>query len=181
MRGRSHRSLGEYLVREYMSSTPKRYTSAFLFGCVEPDRNPATYLKGSIRAQWLRGHNWGNTQRFMHRLSKRLEKRAQWSLWDYYSMGKLIHYITDSFTSAHNTYFDSALTAHRSYEVQLQDYFLCFLSQEICQPKPDSRPVMDTVRDYHHKYSRKPINIHTDSRYAILVCSIVAARLLPKL
>ena len=44
MRGKSHRCLGKYLVQHYMSDTPERYVKAFLLGCIEPDRNPATYL-----------------------------------------------------------------------------------------------------------------------------------------
>ena len=42
MRGKSHRCLGKYLVQHYMSDTPERYVKAFLLGCIEPDRNPAT-------------------------------------------------------------------------------------------------------------------------------------------
>ena len=75
MRGKSHRCLGKYLVQHYMSDTPERYVKAFLLGCIEPDRNPATYLKGSIRCQWLRGHNYRNARRFMRAISARLEKK----------------------------------------------------------------------------------------------------------
>lgn len=57
MRGKSHRCLGQYLVEHYMENIPGRYVKAFLVGCIEPDRNPVTYLKGSLRFQWLRGHN----------------------------------------------------------------------------------------------------------------------------
>ena len=52
MRRKSHKLLGEYLAREYMTDIPKSYVCAFLIGCVEPDRNPATYLKGSLKFQW---------------------------------------------------------------------------------------------------------------------------------
>ena len=49
MRGQSHLSLGQYLAGRYMNHTPKASVRAFLLGCIQPDRNPATYLKGSIR------------------------------------------------------------------------------------------------------------------------------------
>ena len=52
MRGKSHKTLGKYLADKYMTAVPKRYIQAFLLGCIEPDRNPATYLKGSVRRQW---------------------------------------------------------------------------------------------------------------------------------
>ena len=94
MRGKSHRCLGKYLVQHYMSDTPERYVKAFLLGCIEPDRNPATYLKGSIRCQWLRGHNYRNARRFMRAISARLEKKEKLGLFDYYTLGKLIHYLS---------------------------------------------------------------------------------------
>lgn len=47
MRGKSHRCLGNYLVQRYMGDAPQSHIKAFLLGCIEPDRNPATYLKGS--------------------------------------------------------------------------------------------------------------------------------------
>ena len=99
-----------------MNDVPKRYVQAFLIGCIEPDRNPVTYLKGSIRHQWLRGHNYRNARRFMRRISVRLENKDSWNLYDYYTLGKLIHYTTDAFTYAHNDTFPTALTEHREYE-----------------------------------------------------------------
>ena len=75
MRGKSHISLGYYLIDRYLSHVPRRYQRAFLLGCIEPDRNPATYLKGSVRFQWLRGHNYLNAQQFMQRIAARLEKK----------------------------------------------------------------------------------------------------------
>ena len=118
MRGKSHRCLGKYLVQHYMSDTPERYVKAFLLGCIEPDRNPATYLKGSIRCQWLRGHNYRNARRFMRAISARLEKKEKLGLFDYYTLGKLIHYTTDAFTYAHNDTFPTAMHIAAVYAIE---------------------------------------------------------------
>lgn len=177
MRGKSHQQLGRYLADRYMTNLPRRYVRAFLFGCIEPDRNPATYFKGSIRQQWLRGHNWGNAQRYMQRISQRLERKNRLNLLDYYAMGKLIHYTADAFTFAHNAEFGSSLLDHREYEVALQKHFLDYISQN---PEfwTDSRHlVMDTIRSYHRDYIRRPVNIHTDTRFAIIVSSMVLTRI----
>jgi len=96
MCGKSHISLGHYLIDRYFSWQPRRYRQAFLLGCIEPDRNPATYLKGSFRSQWLRGHNYRNARHFMARISSRLEKKETLNLFDYYTLGKLIHYTADA-------------------------------------------------------------------------------------
>lgn len=177
MRGKSHQHLGRYLADRYMTTLPRRYIKAFLIGCIEPDRNPATYLKGSVRRQWLRGHNWGNAQNYMQRVATRLENRRKLKLLDYYSIGKLIHYTTDAFTSAHNEEFGSDLQDHRKYEEELQNHFLGYLSEGPEFWTDAKRPVMDTIRSYHSDYIHRPVNIHTDSRFAIIVCCMVLTRI----
>lgn len=178
MKRSSHKSLGRFLSQNYLQVAPRRYAIAFMLGCTQPDMNPATYLKGSVRCQWLRGHNYGNASRYMSRLSRRLEQRKKLHIWDYYSMGKLIHYTVDAFTSAHNEFFPTQLQAHREYEDRLQSYFLKYLKQPVLLTLPASGSVMDTIRSYHDKYTKKPSDIHRDSRYCVLVTSLIVCMLL---
>lgn len=178
MRGKSHRSLGRYLAENYMSDAPKRYIQAFLLGCIEPDRNPVTYLKGSIRSQWLRGHNYGNARRYMQRISRRLENKDRLNLLDYYTMGKLIHYTTDAFTYAHNAEFTTNLGDHREYEVALQNHFLQYLRTAPEVSTTGSRSVMEAIRSYHREYIRQSADIHRDSSFALKACCCVMALLL---
>ena len=178
MRGKSHRCLGKYLVQHYMSDTPERYVKAFLLGCIEPDRNPATYLKGSIRCQWLRGHNYRNARRVMRAISARLERKETLKLFDYYTLGKLIHYTTDAFTYAHNDTFPTALSDHREYEAALQDHFLEYMKQD---PKVNPKiagSVMEAIYSYHREYEAQAANIYTDTRFALNACCCVLAVLL---
>lgn len=180
MRGKSHLCLGVYLVKHYMKNIPMRYIKAFQFGCIEPDHNPITYLKGSFRCQWLRGHNYCNARHFMNRVAIRLENRTKLNLYDYYSLGKLIHYTTDAFTYAHNSHFPAALCYHRQYEKALQDYFLEFLAQA---PKADTmnfHSIMDVICSYHRDYEQTESNIHNDSRFALSACCCVLANLFIK-
>ncbi len=177
MRGESHRRLGRYLAAHYMDGVPRAYIRAFLLGCIEPDRNPATYLKGSIRYQWLRGHNYLNALHFMRHISRRLEAREQLRLLDYYTLGKLIHYTTDAFTYAHNAAFPKNISEHREYEAALQEHFLDFL-----QGNPQVQPrnacsIMDAIYRYHREYSTQPRNVDTDARYALTACCCVLALL----
>lgn len=180
MRGASHRCLGNYLAQRYMQNIPKRYISAFLIGCIEPDRNPATYLKGSIRCQWLRGHNYRNARRFMRRISWRLERKDKWNLFDYYTLGKLIHYTTDAFTYAHNDFFPTALADHREYEVSLQDHFLRFMEQDPMVDVKVVRNVMEALASYHRDYERQEASIHTDAWFALAACCCVLSVLIVK-
>lgn len=178
MKGKSHALLGRYLVQRYMDQTPNRHVRAFLIGCIQPDRNPATYLKGSLRRQWLRGHNWGNAQRYMQRVCIRLEKRKKLRLFDYYTLGKLIHYTTDAFTYSHNEAFTSSLKIHNRYEQSLQDYFLRNINS-LPALRPINEPsVMDTIRSYHKDYLRRPCSIYTDACYALTVCCSILTLML---
>ena len=178
MRGKSHVTLGHYLIEQYLPDLPSRFRRAFLLGCIEPDRNPATYLKGSLRCQWLRGHNYRNARRFMKRISLRLEQKGSWNCLDYYSLGKLIHYTADAFTYAHNETFPEKLSDHRIYEAQLQDHFLSYLREK---PQVDvhlARTIMEGIEGYHRDYSSETADIHRDSRFALQACCCVLAILL---
>lgn len=179
MNAKSHQILGNYLVKKYMYHLPKRYIRAFLIGCVQPDRNPTTYLKGSFRSRWLRGHNWNNAQRFMGRICKRLENRDHFGILDYYSLGKLIHYTTDSFTYAHNDHFKENLRQHQTYEKSLYKYFIRYLPDHKQISMNHKDMLMADIRAYHNDYLSKPAGVYNDAKYAINACSMVMARLIP--
>lgn len=175
MRGKSHRSLGLRLTREFPGNTKGRHIRAFLLGCIEPDRNPLTYFKGSLRCQWMRGHNYENARHYMQRISARLERKKQWNLLDWYTLGKLIHYTADAFTYAHNNTCPAQLDVHREYEAKLQNYFLEFLQGD---PQVDftlAKSVMETVNEHHKQYMDLPADIRTDSRFALTACCCVLA------
>lgn len=175
MRGKSHRMLGKYLAEHYMQDIPEKYQKAFLFGCIEPDRNPATYLKGSIHYQWLRGHNYRNAQQFMRHIAWRLEKKQKLNLFDYYTLGKLIHYTTDAFTYAHNDMFTTNLGDHREYEAALQNHFLNYIQSDPKVAHENACSIMDAIYRYHKEYCTLPANIHTDAKYALRACCCVLA------
>lgn len=178
MTAEGHQLLGHYLAQKYMNGAPRRYTRAFLIGCVQPDKNPTTYIKGSIRSQWLRGHNWGNSQRYIHRLTKRLERKERLYLLDFYTMGKLIHYTTDAFTFAHNECFQENLMVHRRYERTLQRYFSRYLESAPEESPENTGHVMDMIRENHQDYENAPNGVYVDSRFAVSVCSSVLEILL---
>lgn len=179
MKGKSHAMLGNYLAEEYLDGVSARCVKAFLVGCIQPDRNPATYLKGSLRCQWLRGHNWGNAQKYMQRLCQRLERKEKLSIFSCYCLGKLIHYTVDAFTYAHNEEFTEDLKEHNAYERELQEYFLDHFGELAIAGRPASGGTMEAIRAYHESYLEGPFDIRTDCRYAMTVCCCVLAMLVP--
>jgi len=178
MRRKSHQQLGRYLAQQYLSHLPRNHLRAFCLGCVEPDWNPATYLKGSLRHQWLRGHNYPNARHFMGRIARRLEGKQRLSLADCYTLGKLIHYTADAFTQVHNAGSGTCLAQHRQYEAALQTHFLQYL-QQLPQVEVLSAPsIMEALSRAHVQYQQQEPHIRTDARFALNACCCVLAVLL---
>ena len=179
MKSKSHRMLAQYLAERYLARYPQRYVRAFMLGCVEPDKNPTTYLKGSLRNQWLRGHNWSNSRRYMQRTANKLERKDAFRMLDFYRLGKLIHYTTDAFTLAHNASFQENLHSHVQYEIELHDYFDQYMKKAQDRPMERYGSVMDTIRVYHQDYALITGGIHTDDRFTYHVCNLVISLILP--
>lgn len=180
MRGQSHRCLGRYLSEHYMAHVPSLYVKAFQLGCIEPDRNPFTYLKGSLRCQWLRGHNYRNARRYMKRISRYLENKDRLNLLDYYCLGKLIHYTADAFTYAHNADFPTRLSSHMEYEVMLQNRFLEYMAEDPQVDPVAARTIMSAIGSCHRSYEQMEYTIHNDCRFALTACCCVLAILFAK-
>ena len=177
MRAKSHRLLGQFLAQRYLGHIPKPCIQAFLAGCTQPDKNPTTYLKGSLRSRWLHGHDYANAKRYMRRISLRLRRKCNWNLLDYYTLGKLIHYTADAFTAAHGEDFDGDLRAHRRYECQLHQYFGRHLLR-LSPPFPHVHNcAMETIRHYHRQYRKRPPSICTDTDYCIGVSFLITKML----
>lgn len=169
--------MGRILLREYLPDLPPGRAKLFLLGCTQPDKNPATYLKGSLRSQWMRGHNYENASRFMTRLALRLDGKRHFSPWDLYCLGKLIHYTLDAFTFAHDARFARRLREHRQYEEALQNYFLAQVRR---RPVPSYRypgSPAGLIRWMHAAYSRLPGCIENDTDYAFRTCCLLTQRL----
>lgn len=178
MRGNSHRQLGTLLAEKYLTHLPERSVTLFLLGCIQPDRNPATYLKGSVRELWLRGHHWPNSRRYICKLIARLQKRQHLQPLDCYQLGKLMHYLADAFTYPHNPHFPGTLADHRKYEIVLQQRFLKILPHTTLSPAAPFRDPWAAVCVLHRKYAAHPGDPERDIRYCLRACNTVMALLL---
>lgn len=174
---KSHHVLGKHLANIYFPQLPDRYCRAFVTGCVQPDKNPTTYLKGSLRRKWLSGHNFTNSRRYMRRLICRLGRKGRWHLWDYYTLGKLLHYTADAFTGAHNPQFRGNLTEHRAYEKKLHNHILSQLSHPHHDHLSQKKELMESLCAYHKKYSRLPMLPATDAAFCIAASHMVMREL----
>lgn len=129
MTSKSHYYFGLYLLATELYRAESMEQMAFLCGCVEPDFNPGTYLKGSLHGQKLRGHNFPNMLPCIYRLFEKIQCTEPSGVLYFYRLGKLIHYLTDAFTYPHNSVFCGSLKEHIRYETELEPLFLHRLSQ----------------------------------------------------
>lgn len=180
MKLESHRILGIYLAKTYLPPLSKGHMRAFLLGCTLPDRNPATYLKGSARAKWLRGHNWSNAHPYIHRLCIRLDSHQKPGIRDYYALGKLIHYTADAFTLPHNDGFPPAIRLHRSYEEKLHRKWEAYLALAplLCRFPGGTMPQI--VFQAHSRYEADIPGHDTDLRYTLDTCKALLCRFCSK-
>lgn len=167
MRRKSHYQLGLYLTDIYMPTVTRKERYAFLLGCVEPDLNPFTYCKGSFRYQWMGGHNFSNSHRYMSSLLERLARKSIWNFYDRYRLGKLIHYTADAFTYAHNPCFSGNLALHRAYEKDLQEVFLNHLPTV---SRVSMLMDMDKIHALHREYCSQTPSPEQDTRYILFAC-----------
>ena len=176
MQKRSHTLLASALLRSQEGFDARRFELAFLFGSFQPDCNPFSYLKGSLRARKFGGHNYTNSHDYIIAHIERLQRRrTAWTMWQYYTLGKLIHYTTDAFTYAHNDTFPVQLKQHKEYEDALQEHFLRFMERNPQVEIPSAHTIMEAISSYHEEYERVESNIHTDSRFALNACCCVLA------
>lgn len=165
MQKRSHLLLARALLSQARAFPARRYQWAFLFGSFQPDCNPLSYLKGSLRAKPFGGHTYANARPYIDRHIRRLQARRRRNLWDWYTMGKLTHYVADAFTWPHNPRFPGAGWEHHAYESRLRLALQARLSATPdafpAPPLPgDSapsgrEPLPDALHALHERYLRE--------------------------
>lgn len=160
MQTKDHGLLGKYLLtRCDLTHDPLR-KNLFLLGCIEPDWNLVTYARGSVRYQFLHGHNAENARKHLAHLTERLLESGIRTPLQWFRFGAALHYLTDSFTFAHNACFDGGLREHRLYEKLLHDVF-------VAQLRTDSVKRNLAVDFSHEQYLKEQRSFQTDCRYIL--------------
>lgn len=181
MKAHSHIQFGKYLLRTLAPDLPQMYRRAFLFGSIEPDYNYATYFRGFLRHERMRGHNFPNAERCIARLCTRLQLREVEGMVAWFRLGKLVHYTADAFTHAHNARFGGNLRQHRDYEMQLQELFLSALDEDTLRNALNCGSVMDMIRAEHKRYLDQPICPETDVQFVLRTVRAAFETLTPTL
>ncbi len=168
MRRRDHMALGRFLLERSDHADLQKHRKAFLLGCVEPDINMASYMRGMGRCRGLLGHNAENSRRYIARRFEHIKEKGLRHAGDYFRLGVVLHYVADAFTGAHNGRGGGNLLRHRIYEESLHRIFSLGPF-----PAGDEREITDLMTSYldmHARYRREKQSPETDRRYIMSAC-----------
>ena len=179
MQKRSHKLLASALLESRQGFDARRFELAFLFGSFQPDCNPLTYFKGFWRVRKLQGHNFTNSQSYIFSRIRRLQRRSRWTVWNYYTLGKLTHYLADAFTFPHNETFPDTLMDHHRYETDLRAYLEEYLATRALRREKFRQDVADALQELHRQYMAGVADMRKDVQFILKATSLLMAGCLP--
>ena len=180
MQKRSHKLLAHTLMDSYNGFHKRRFELAFLLGSFQPDCNPLSYLKGSIHGKKFMGHNFSNSQHYIDQHILRLQRRERWTVWPYYTLGKLTHYLADAFTFPHNDTYTDSIAAHRRYEDALREHFIRYLKARNIRRAKAREDLCSAISELHRQYVESTSSWHRDATYILTANQMLMATLLPE-
>ena len=180
MQKRSHTLLARTLMERTAGFDKRRFALAFLFGSFQPDCNPLSYLKGSRRGTPLMGHNFSKSQPYVCHRIHRLQKKDRWNIWQYYTLGKLTHYLSDAFTFPHTETYTESLQAHRRYEAQLRHQLAGRIGHYQDRRLPAGQDLTATLERLHRQYLSAASYLQRDIDYILDATSLLVSSLLPQ-
>lgn len=146
-------------------------TVAFVFGNVQPDLALYSYLRGGR----LQGHSFRNMSPRIDAVLAKLRKGRGEGFLHSYRLGKLMHYIADSFTYPHNDNFKGSLRAHMLYEDELEVSLLAHMEEGF---RPSAKLTVDDIASYvrslHEDYMANEPSADNDSSCILESCASVA-------
>lgn len=129
MEARDHKNLAQVLLALTDIHASRLCKKAFIYGNIEPDKNPATYLHGFTFGMKFHGHNYTNIQPTLQKLFSSLQNKSHFGVQEFYNLGKLSHYMADCFTFPHNELFTGTFSEHVEYESVLHQRMTTLLKK----------------------------------------------------
>lgn len=179
MQKRTHTLLARTLLRSEMGLPARRYELAFIFGSFEPDVNPFSYLKGSLHHNKLKGHNYANSRAYINAKIMKLQRRRRWTVWQYYTLGKLTHYLADAYTYPHNPDYPDTMLDHHNYETDFRLFMRGYLAHQSLRRQQVRRDLIAALEELHEQYMATRASMVRDASYILKATSLLMAGCLP--
>ena len=148
----SHIIIAKHLAKVLGMRGIERYT--FIFGSIEPDVAMFTYLRGLSKGS--------------------LTEKSQRALSYAYRLGRLCHYVIDSFTFPHNTCFSGTLSEHMIYERKLHNYLVSNIDRILRAANGVFIFSPSRFTSFHDEYLTLEHDPESDAHFA-LIASLSAA------
>lgn len=179
MQKRTHALLARTLLRNEMGFAARRFELAFLFGSFQPDVNPFSYLKGSLHYNKLKGHNYTNSRDYINAKIRKLQHRRRWTVWQYYTLGKLTHYLADAYTYPHNENYPNTMLEHHNYETNFRQFMRGYLAHRQIRRQQARRDLIATLEELHEQYMATRASMVRDANFILKATSLLMAGCLP--
>ncbi len=167
----SHIIIAKHLAKVLGMRGIERYT--FIFGSIEPDVAMFTYLRGLSKGRGVNGHRFDNVYQCIPKLF-RLTEKSQRALSYAYRLGRLCHYVIDSFTFPHNTCFSGTLSEHMIYERKLHNYLVSNIDRILRAANGVFIFSPSRFTSFHDEYLTLEHDPESDAHFA-LIASLSAA------
>ena len=179
MQKRTHTLLARTLLRSETGFSARRFELAFLFGSFQPDVNPFSYLKGSLHYNKLKGHNYNNSRAYINARILKLQRRRRWTIWQYYTLGKLTHYLADAYTYPHNPDYPDTMLDHHNYETDFRRFMRGYLAHQHLRRQQARRDLVAALEELHEQYMATRASMVRDANYILKATSLLMAGCLP--
>ena len=125
--------------------------------------------------------SYSNSQRYIYTRISRLQRRARWTMWQYYTLGKLTHYLADAFTYPHNENYPDSMLCHHQYETDLRAYLEEYLSQRAVRREKFRQDVVGALQELHRQYMAGVADMRKDVQFILKATSMLMAGCLPEI
>lgn len=174
MKDSDHIALADKILAEFdipAIRTKKSCKRAYYLGVLLPDFNPFTYVRGVWKSRRMAGHDHLYSAPTVEKIITRLQKSGVKTVRDCYSLGAMLHYVSDSFTHPHTQRFVGKLTDHKKYERELHEVFPKILEENErieCSKGTPALPLkfLTTVRKV---YESMPVTPKNDALFILSV------------
>ncbi len=170
MKTETHYKLALMLCDRCFSCLSAAQRKRFILGCVEPDINPFSYLRG-FKTHPFFGHDWPNAKSFIVSSLERLSVGQTGSYW----FGVLTHYLCDAFTNPHNSGVFGGVRQHTIYEKRLHSFVLQSSNRLGSNIKLTNGSLVDWIVKLHNRYEKTEQSFVTDADFIISAVQATSA------
>ena len=163
METKDHLALARLITFSNKSFSKSYRSAAFETGCISPDINFLTYIKG---------HTYKGTISYVKKTVSKLQNKLK-TVSDYYELGRIIHFIADYFTFPHSPDFTGTLKQHVEYESLFHKYIEAINGIDYNKSINDVKckaSCVSMIESAHEKYLGMKHNFQTDWQFISSVC-----------